>query len=223
MSILIVASHSNFGERLQAFVRDQLDCVVVGLAQDAAAGLELMQMTFADVALVDIELSGENGFSLVERLEAVHPPVRVMLMGTGDSAEYVEAAARVGAMAYLPKTEISQRLPGLLGVTMTGPNFTETDLARSTSPRGLVLEGVLAGGTLVGGLALHQPLAAMAGAGGVFFFTRWHSSRASRSTRAGGSAPSAASASWSGGLGPSIHADGVRGSPERSVAISDPS
>src|SRR4051794_19947318 len=76
-SVMIVDNHAAFCERLATFVRDQLNCVVVGSANDAVAGLELLRTTLADVALVDLGLPGENGFHLAERLAEVHPPIRV--------------------------------------------------------------------------------------------------------------------------------------------------
>lgn len=222
-SVVIVDHHLAFGERLQTFLRDQLQCMVIGLARDAAAGLELMRVRLPDFALIEVGLPGENGFRLADRLATLHPPVRVVLLGDDESADYVRAAADVGAIAYLPKMAVSQRLPALLGTATTGPALVAAPPKKPTSRRGLVLEGALAGGTLVCGLALNEPVAAIAGAGGIFLLSQWHSARDSRSSRTGASAPTAASASRSHRSGRLSRADGIRGSPERSADISDPS
>src|SRR4051794_5815320 len=102
-NVVIVDNHRAFGEQLQAFLRDQLRCTVLGLAADASAGLNLVYTTRPDFALVDVGLPGENGFCLTGRLTDLQLGVRVVLMGYGESIEYVQAATRAGAMAYMPK------------------------------------------------------------------------------------------------------------------------
>jgi NarL family two-component system response regulator LiaR len=116
-NVLILVSHDAFGERLVTFVRDQLHCSIAGRATNAAAGLEMVRATRPDVVLVDVGLQGERGIGLVRPLTKLQPGVRIVLMGDGDSTEYVQAAEEVGALAYLPKKSVSQRLPELLGIT----------------------------------------------------------------------------------------------------------
>ena len=112
--VLILVSHDAFGERLRMFVQDHLHCTVSGLATNAAAGMELARATEPDLALVDVGLQGDGGFALVKPLLELFPNLRVVLMGSGEPPEYVHAAADIGALAYLPKTAISRRLPMLL-------------------------------------------------------------------------------------------------------------
>jgi DNA-binding NarL/FixJ family response regulator len=114
-SVLIIDNHEGFSKGLQTYVRDQLGCTVTGLGGDAAAGLELARETRPDFALIDIGLPDESGLALARLLGNRYPEIRVVLMHDDESAEYVEAANGVGAMAYLPKVALSKRLPALLG------------------------------------------------------------------------------------------------------------
>jgi DNA-binding NarL/FixJ family response regulator len=77
----------------------------------------MVRATHPDFVLVDVGLQGERGIGLVGPLTKLQPGVRIVLMGDGDSTEYVHAAEEVGALAYLPKKSVSQRLPELLGIT----------------------------------------------------------------------------------------------------------
>src|SRR5215218_381955 len=97
-NVLILVSHDAFGERLVAFVRDQLHCTIAGLASNANASLELARITEPDVVLVDASLQGKAGIRLVKPLLELHPTARIVLMGDGDSAEYADAAAEAGAL-----------------------------------------------------------------------------------------------------------------------------
>lgn len=177
-TVVIVDDHSAFGEQLRSFVHGQLRCLVVGVGEDAAAGLELVRQAMPDFALVDAGLPDEGGFRFAARVKELYPLMGVVLMGDGEPAEYVHAAARAGAIAYLPKTALSQRLPAVLGLAASkrAVPAVVSPLA-AASRRSLVLEGALAGAALMGGLALDQPTAALVGAGGVLLFSRWQSAR----------------------------------------------
>lgn len=219
--VLIVASHQAFGERLAAFVRDQLRCTVTGLATDPTAALGLVHATRPSVALIDVALPAESGFELAWRLIEIHPAARVILMGDDEPTEYLQATAQLGALAYLPKTQISKRLPDVLGITATGPEPRARRLNITNSPRGLVLQGVLAGGVLVSGLTLGHPTAALAGAGAVVLLIHWHSARGRRPSFDAASVPAVALATAAPSELRLFRPDGVRGSPERDAQFAD--
>jgi DNA-binding NarL/FixJ family response regulator len=77
---------------------------VVGVALDSAGALAHAAEQRPDVALVDIDLGGESGFELIERLD---PAVRVVLTSThaeGDFADLIDASRAVG---FLSKSDLS--------------------------------------------------------------------------------------------------------------------
>lgn len=219
--VLIVASHQPFGEQLVAFVRDQLRCTVTGLATDPTDALDLVRAKRTDVALIDVALPAESGFELAWRLIELYPNARVVLMGDDEPTEYRQATAQLGALAYLPKTEISKRLPEVLGITASGPEPRASRLSLTTSPRSLVLQGVLAGGVLVSGLTLGHPTAALAGAAAVVLLIHWHSARGKRPTLVATNAPAAALATGAPTDLRQFRPDGVRGSPEQGAQFAD--
>jgi CheY-like chemotaxis protein len=220
-SVVIIDDHLAFGEQLETFLRDQLACAVAWKT-DAAAGLELIQMTPPDIALLDLSLPGENSFSLAQRLLEQHPGLRVVLMGNVESTDYQLAAAEVGAIAYLPKPVLSQQLPEVLGLPVAKSGSAFKRAITATSRRGLVLEGALGGGMLIGGIAVNEPLAAMAGAAALVLLIHWVSARVPRLSRPAGSARLAAAMPLAPASEHSARADGVRGSPERRSEIGDP-
>jgi hypothetical protein len=170
-----------------------------------------------------VTVPGESAFEIACRLIALHPAARVVLMGDDEPAEYLHATTQLGALAYLPKTEISKHLPDLLGITASAPAAMIRRRNTTISPRRLVLESVLAGGVLMSGIALGQPAAALAGTVAVLLLLHWHSARGRRSPYLAGSAPAVALASPVPNDRLTYRADGVRGSPERSADRSDSS
>jgi DNA-binding NarL/FixJ family response regulator len=90
-----------------AAVRDLLErqgITVVGVAVDIAGALRCAATERPDAALVDIELEGETGFQLIERLD---PAVRAVLTSTHAASDYADLIETSGALGFLPKSELS--------------------------------------------------------------------------------------------------------------------
>jgi CheY-like chemotaxis protein len=112
--IVIVDDNLPFSEELVEFIATLPDCTVVGCSETAEEGFDLTASIRPDVALVDIGLPGENGFWLTERIVALQRGTRVVVMSDAAAEEYEAAALHAGAIAFLPKREVSERLPDLL-------------------------------------------------------------------------------------------------------------
>jgi DNA-binding NarL/FixJ family response regulator len=82
---------------------------VVGVASRGADGLRLAADLRPDVVLVDIDLGGESGLHLADRLHveggALPPPV--ILISTHEEEDYADLIAASGAIGFLPKVALS--------------------------------------------------------------------------------------------------------------------
>ena len=87
----------------------QPDLEVVGQAGDGAQALALLRKDRADVVLMDIQMPRVNGLVATERIladekvRALGPPPRVVLVTNVDLDDHVAAAAQAGAYALLYK------------------------------------------------------------------------------------------------------------------------
>ncbi|MBV9921779.1 MAG: response regulator [Pseudonocardia sp.] len=89
---------------------------VVGEAGSVAEALACADALEPDIALVDIGLPDGDGFSLTRQLRARSRPMRVVLFSSDADRANVTAAARAGAIGFLPKDELSSpALRGLIG------------------------------------------------------------------------------------------------------------
>jgi DNA-binding NarL/FixJ family response regulator len=79
---------------------------VVARASTGAHALRLVSTLAPDVALVDIDLGGEDGIALGSELAARAPSTRVVLISSHDREELDELIAHSGAVGFLPKTEL---------------------------------------------------------------------------------------------------------------------
>lgn len=99
-------------EHFLAAARDALErdgVSVVGVARDGAEAVARVSETRPDVALVDVCLGEESGFTLAERLTAEntgrHPVV--ILVSTYSAADFDDMLEDSAACAFLSKSELS--------------------------------------------------------------------------------------------------------------------
>jgi DNA-binding NarL/FixJ family response regulator len=122
------------------------DIEVIGEATDGAQAVELARTHCADVVLMDIRMPGVDGLEATRRIAADDDlaGVRVIILTTFESDEYVYQAIRAGASGFLVKDSEPAELIQAVRVVARGdallsPSVTRkliTDLAsRPDSPR----------------------------------------------------------------------------------------
>jgi DNA-binding NarL/FixJ family response regulator len=105
MRYLLVDDNQPFLEASRTLLsREGLD--VVGTAATAAECVRAAEELDPDVILVDVDLGAESGLALADRLVNVPAGWGVIFMSTHSEEDYAELAAEVGAMGFLPKSEL---------------------------------------------------------------------------------------------------------------------
>ncbi len=120
-------------------LRGEEDLDVVGEAEDGLQAVELASTVDPDVILMDIRMPGLDGIEATKRIAASHPAVRVVVLTTFDLDEYVYAALRAGASAFLLKDAKEAQLLAAIRVVADGgslfaPAVTQRLIARFTEP-----------------------------------------------------------------------------------------
>jgi CheY-like chemotaxis protein len=108
MRCLIVDDSADFRDAASAML-ERAGISVVGMATNSAEALRCYEALHPDVALVDIDLGGEDGFVLAEQLARASAVGRlaVILVSTyaeSDLAEMIDASPAVG---FLQKFSLS--------------------------------------------------------------------------------------------------------------------
>jgi DNA-binding NarL/FixJ family response regulator len=116
------------------------DMEVVGEAGDGAQAVDLARRLLADVVLMDIRMPGVDGLEATKRIAADDDlaGVKVIILTTFESDEYVYQAIRAGASGFLVKDAEPAELVQAVRVVARGeallsPSVTRrliTDLAR---------------------------------------------------------------------------------------------
>ncbi len=119
MRCLIVDDSADFLDAASAML-ERAGISVVGRVSNSAEALRCYEDLHPDVALVDVELGGEDGFELAERLDraSTATSLAVILVSTyaeSDLAEMIDASPAVG---FLQKFSLSaDAIRDLLKVT----------------------------------------------------------------------------------------------------------
>ena len=103
---VIVDDNSLFLEgAVDLLTREGLD--VVGVASDGAEAIRLVTELRPDVMLVDIDLGDEDGFELAQRVHAISPASKVILVSTHAEEDLAHLIDQSPALGFIAKTGLS--------------------------------------------------------------------------------------------------------------------
>ena len=105
-SVLIVDDHAGYRRSLAALL-DAEGFRVVGEAGDAASALEAAQRLRPQLALVDVQLPGGDGFGVAERLAEADGALAVVLISSREASAYGGRLAETPARGFLAKRELT--------------------------------------------------------------------------------------------------------------------
>jgi DNA-binding NarL/FixJ family response regulator len=110
--VLIVDDDHKFAAALEEYLRGHESLEVVGIAEDGGDAIDLTLIHHPDVVVMDALMPVVGGVDATAHLRAIRAAARIILM-SGDR-EAASAAATAGAVAYLPKADIHDRLVDII-------------------------------------------------------------------------------------------------------------
>jgi DNA-binding NarL/FixJ family response regulator len=136
VKILIVDDHPIVREGLAARLGRQPDFEVCGEAEDVADALEKVKTARPDVVIVDLSLKSGQGLDLIKRIKALDMDTKMLVSSMYDESLYAERSLRAGAMGYVNKQEVSEKIIDAIRQVVDGkiylsPRMTERLLQRA--------------------------------------------------------------------------------------------
>ena len=96
---------------------------IAGQAPDGRKAVELTETLRPDLLIFDLVQSEMNGLAVLERLARSSPGTRVMILTIHPAAHLVRTCRRLGAGAYISKTETPQNLVLAMDRILAGEPF----------------------------------------------------------------------------------------------------
>jgi DNA-binding NarL/FixJ family response regulator len=100
--IVLIDDHPMVLKGIEQLLQLNADFEVVATCGTAAEGLQAVEALRPDVLLLDLKLPGEDGLSVLRKLDPAKPPAVVVLTASQDEEDLI-AAARLGARGIILK------------------------------------------------------------------------------------------------------------------------
>jgi DNA-binding NarL/FixJ family response regulator len=118
--VLLVDDHAVVRFGIAQLINRQADLVVCGEEEDAAKALNAIETLKPDLVIADISLKDSSGLELMRNIKAQHPHLPVLVVSVHDESIYAEIAFRAGALGYLMKEAILEKIPTAIRRVLDG-------------------------------------------------------------------------------------------------------
>ncbi len=105
-SIVIIDDNPGFRASARRVLEDE-GCLVLAEAGDGESGVELVLEHSPDIAIVDIQLPGMDGFEVTRRIGASATAPAVVLTSSRDRSDFGSLVEQSPARGFVPKSRLS--------------------------------------------------------------------------------------------------------------------
>ncbi len=101
--VMLVEDNRSFRETIRDNLQSQFPSVDIAEARDGTEALQKLTSFGPHLIFMDLELPGESGLKLTEKIKRIHPDIIIAILTNYDTPEYREAATRIKADYFLSK------------------------------------------------------------------------------------------------------------------------
>lgn len=101
---VVIADDEPLMRRVVRAALDEIDCNVLGEAEDGLGALAVVNEHNPDLILLDIQMPKLNGIKTLKQIIAKNPDAYVLMLTSVDDSETISECILAGAKDYLRKT-----------------------------------------------------------------------------------------------------------------------
>jgi DNA-binding NarL/FixJ family response regulator len=129
MKVIICDDQDIVRDGLELLLKLETDIKIVGVATDGAEALEMAEREKPDLVLMDLKMPVMNGVDATREITAKCPGVKVLVLTTYGTDEWVFDAIRAGASGYLLKNASREEVLCAIRGTVEGKTYIDPSVA----------------------------------------------------------------------------------------------
>ncbi|MFW5691558.1 MAG: response regulator transcription factor [Chloroflexota bacterium] len=108
--IILADDHAILRSGLRMLLSNETDFEIVGEASSGAEAIEKVKALQPDVLMLDLNMPGGDGLSVIPQIKTGSPETRVLILTMHDDVSYLQQAIKAGASGYILKKAVDTEL-----------------------------------------------------------------------------------------------------------------
>ena len=129
MQVLIVDDHEILRRGLKEIFADTFPKTVIGEASNSREALELTLRQEWCLILLDINIPGQSGLTVLEEMKRLRPHIPVLVLTAYSEEEFAIRCLKLGASGFLNKSQTSVEVVAAVKKVLAGGKYVSTALA----------------------------------------------------------------------------------------------
>ncbi|MDR3279743.1 MAG: response regulator transcription factor [Synergistaceae bacterium] len=129
ISILIADDHPLTRSGLAEWIKRNENFSLTAEVEDGTEAWRVIREERPDIALLDIQMPGESGISVAQRIKDASIPTRPIMLTSFNAQPYVMASLRAGAKGFVLKTTAVRELEIAVKQVMRGGFYLDSQVA----------------------------------------------------------------------------------------------
>ncbi|WP_339609299.1 response regulator [uncultured Planktosalinus sp.] len=114
LKVLTIDDSTTITTHLNYLLKNLKEIDWVGHAYDLEEGKKILKNTTPDVVLLDIMVSEESGFDMLNFIKKQYPKITVFMLSNLSDTIYVKKSLQLGASHFIDKSFEFESIPNLL-------------------------------------------------------------------------------------------------------------
>jgi two-component system NarL family response regulator len=133
--VLVIDDHPMIRAGLTATIAPEPDMTVVASVATGQEGVELYRLQRPDVTLMDLRMPGMGGLDAIRAIRAEFPSAKIIVLSTYQGDEDIYRALNAGAVTYLLKDTLAEKMIGVIRDVAGGGRPIPPDVALKLTDR----------------------------------------------------------------------------------------
>ena len=129
MKVIICDDQDIVRDGLELLLKLEADIDIVGIATDGAEAVEMALQRKPDLVLMDLKMPVMNGVDATREIKAKCPGVKVLVLTTFSTDDWVFDAIRAGASGYILKDTPREGVLNAIRGTVEGKTYVDPAIA----------------------------------------------------------------------------------------------